>query len=304
MKSYIASSLSPLERLNEARHLYLKHTQNVPENVRNMLEDARRNSAKIESLLGSSASGLKMLDIGPGQHLIQLAYFSVANEVTGIDLDVVLQQLSLSASVQMIRLNGWMRTTKTFVRKIAGIDRKVRSELISQLGVPVMPEFRLMQMDASRLQFQDNCFDVVYSRGAFEHISNPAAVISEIRRVLKPGGLMFVSLHLFTADTGSHDPRILSGHRGDLPFWAHLRPEHEHDVRPNSYLNKLRLADWVKLFGSEMPDCDVVATMDAPDSLRKELDSLRLRGQLRDYSDEELLTAAVEASWRKPAESG
>jgi SAM-dependent methyltransferase len=301
VKSYVAIGLGPLDRLAEARNLYLKHTQNVAQNVHNMLEEARQHSAKMESLLGASISELRMLDIGPGQHLVQLAYFSAENEVAGIDLDVVIEQMNLSGFVQMVRRNGWMRSVKTAVRKIARIDNKVRAELMSQLGIRAMPELRVLQMDASKLTFPDNYFDVVYSRGAFEHISDPGAVISEIRRALKPGGVMFVSLHLFTADTGCHDTRIFINRRGDLPFWAHLRPEYEHDVRSNSYLNRLRLADWVNVFQSEMPGCEVAATMDAPDTLRDELRSLRLQGQLADYSDEELLTAAVEATWRKPA---
>jgi SAM-dependent methyltransferase len=197
-------------------------------------------------------------------------------------------------------LTGWVRTGKTVARKMARIDSKVRTELVSQLRLHVMPELRVLQMNAGRMTFQDNHFDVVYSRAVFEHLSDPVAVVSEIRRVLKPGGVMFVRLHLFTSDSGCHDTRIFVGQRGTLPFWAHLRPEHEQDVRSNTYLNKLRLADWKRIFESEMPGSEVAALGDAGDTERQELRKLRSQRHLTGYSDEELLTATVEVGWRKP----
>jgi ubiquinone/menaquinone biosynthesis C-methylase UbiE len=48
------------------------------------------------------------------------------------------------------------------------------------------------------LLFQNQSFDVVFSHGLLEHLSNPAAAIAEFRRVLKPGGL----IGLRTSDLG------------------------------------------------------------------------------------------------------
>lgn len=48
----------------------------------------------------------------------------------------------------------------------------------------------LQRMDAEELQFADNFFDIVYSWGVIHHADNPQRVISEIHRVLKPGGLL------------------------------------------------------------------------------------------------------------------
>jgi SAM-dependent methyltransferase len=200
----------------------------------------------------------------------------------------------------MARQNGWLRTCKTVGRKIARIDNVMRAELALQLGLNRIPDLRVLQMDAAKMAFPDNQFDVIFSRAVFEHLPNPPAVISEMCRVLKPGGVMFVVLHLFTSDSGCHDTRIFLGKRGGLPFWAHLRPEHENAVRSNSYLNRLRLADWKQMFHSSMPDCKVDALCDAQDLERQELSKLRSKGQLRTYSDEELLSVTVEVSWRKP----
>ena len=43
--------------------------------------------------------------------------------------------------------------------------------------------------DAGKLQFDDDFFDVVISNQVFEHVSDPQKWLSEISRVLKPGGV-------------------------------------------------------------------------------------------------------------------
>lgn len=44
--------------------------------------------------------------------------------------------------------------------------------------------------DAHFLRFADESFDVVYSAAVFEHLACPLRAVQEVRRVLKPGGLM------------------------------------------------------------------------------------------------------------------
>lgn len=46
--------------------------------------------------------------------------------------------------------------------------------------------------DAKKLGFPDNHFDAVISNSIIHHIPDPALVFSEMVRVTKPGGLMFV----------------------------------------------------------------------------------------------------------------
>lgn len=47
----------------------------------------------------------------------------------------------------------------------------------------------LQKIDAEILPFPDATFDIVYSWGVIHHSEKPEAIVSEIRRVLKPGGL-------------------------------------------------------------------------------------------------------------------
>lgn len=52
-------------------------------------------------------------------------------------------------------------------------------------------------MDLYQLEFEDNTFDAVFSMAAFEFVKDPARALSELFRVLKPGGkLMVGTIHL------------------------------------------------------------------------------------------------------------
>jgi SAM-dependent methyltransferase len=48
--------------------------------------------------------------------------------------------------------------------------------------------------DVQRLPFRDASLDLVYATGLFEHVADERAVIAEMRRVLKPGGIVHVEV--------------------------------------------------------------------------------------------------------------
>ena len=66
-------------------------------------------------------------------------------------------------------------------------------------------------MDAHNLQFEDDYFDVVYCLDVVEHCENPYRVLSEIKRVLKRDGILYLSV-----------PNIYRFHRL-LCFWLNRR---------------------------------------------------------------------------------
>jgi demethylmenaquinone methyltransferase / 2-methoxy-6-polyprenyl-1,4-benzoquinol methylase len=51
---------------------------------------------------------------------------------------------------------------------------------------------RLVQADASDMPFADAEFDLVCSFNAFEHVTDPEAVLREAIRVTKPGGAIYL----------------------------------------------------------------------------------------------------------------
>lgn len=69
---------------------------------------------------------------------------------------------------------------------------------ISEVGInkakECLPGLMFHQMNADSLQFQDNLFDVVTSNQLLEHVENPEIVIKEMLRVLKPKGILLITV--------------------------------------------------------------------------------------------------------------
>ncbi len=60
--------------------------------------------------------------------------------------------------------------------------------------VPAGGSLRTVCADARRLPFRDGDFDVVIAAEVLEHINDDSAAIAELRRVLRPGGLIAVTV--------------------------------------------------------------------------------------------------------------
>jgi ubiquinone/menaquinone biosynthesis C-methylase UbiE len=62
-------------------------------------------------------------------------------------------------------------------------------------GIDIHPLSKFIKGDITRLPFKGNSFDSVYSNSVIDHLSNPEEFISEIKRVLKKSGRMYISLN-------------------------------------------------------------------------------------------------------------
>jgi SAM-dependent methyltransferase len=67
--------------------------------------------------------------------------------------------------------------------------------------------------DARIMPFSDASMDVVLITQVLEHIPDPIAVIGEIRRVLKPGGTLLLSV-----------PSIFPQHGSPGDYWRYMPP--------------------------------------------------------------------------------
>lgn len=110
-------------------------------------------------LLDSLAPGMTLLDVGcgPGTITADLAERLGEGSVVGIDLAEAVVELA-------------------------------REQHPSSAGAKL--EFRVG--DVYALEFEDATFDVVYAHQVLQHLGRPVEALVEMRRVLKPGGLLAV----------------------------------------------------------------------------------------------------------------
>jgi SAM-dependent methyltransferase len=92
------------------------------------------------------------------------------------------------------------------------------------------PNFRSLRGNAQLVPFPDESFDFVFSSNAFHHISALDSALFEMRRVLRPGGLVFANFGpIWSAPDGSHVEDVTFGgcsynfwEQRFIPDWYHL----------------------------------------------------------------------------------
>ena len=91
--------------------------------------------------------------------------------------------------------------------KVTGVDLTPRSIDISRQHLAVYGECGDFAIaDCEQLPFASESFDVAYSNGVLHHTPDTARAVSEIHRVLRPGG----------------QARVMLYHRGSLAYWGHV----------------------------------------------------------------------------------
>lgn len=107
-----------------------------------------------------------------------------------------------------------------------------------------------------KCRFDDSSFDVVTLLDVIEHIAEPASILMEINRVLKPGGIFFVeSCPMYYSPVGSH---LWGPFPKETMPWAHLYKNFYHELLPKSdvsgqilswflQLNKITYSEFLSL---------------------------------------------------------
>jgi SAM-dependent methyltransferase len=113
--------------------------------------------------------------------------------------------------------------------------------------------------DGLKMPVESASVDFVASHSVFEHVTDVRAVLCEVNRILKGGGLFFLTINpLYYSSWGSHG--TLKDHVTRLPPWEHLNNASPHylcDCPPQlrsqefngCYLNKIRMSDLLAHIG-------------------------------------------------------
>ena len=129
-----------------------------------------------------------VLDFGCGEGLMAKGLARLAREVHGVDVMPMFGQL------------------------------EERFERMFGAGNPFPPVTLRLVQAGELLPYEDGAFDAVFAWSVFEHVANVPYVLSEIHRVIRPGGAFFLQISpLYFSAQGGHLWNIL-----DEP-WIHLR---------------------------------------------------------------------------------
>jgi SAM-dependent methyltransferase len=127
---------------------------------------------------GISLAGSRVLDLGCGDGIISLGLLrrGGAAEVTGIDL--------------------------------VDVDLPFLQRVATAHGEPALREderLRFRRSEPDMVPLPDESVDIVTAWSVFEHVSEPAKLLADVKRVLRPGGVLFIQIWpMFNSEHGSH----------------------------------------------------------------------------------------------------
>lgn len=77
--------------------------------------------------------------------------------------------------------------------EVVGVDRDAGSVAQARSTWAGVAGLRFEEADGAALPFDDDAFDVAFLHAVLQHVESPAAVLAEVRRVVRPGGVVGVA---------------------------------------------------------------------------------------------------------------
>ena len=295
-KSYATFGLT--RSLRQVKHAIADRSQ-ADQHMNGLVDWVKLDESRIEHLLGEPVRNKNILEIGPGQGMERAQYFGVHNKVDGLDYDVIPRGFQPDQYVKMVKANGLGRLAKTVGRKII-VGGANRTAWAKQLGVDKLNDPTFFHGDICTMVPKSNHYDVVTSWSVFEHVADPHQAVANVIDALKPGGVFYISLHLYTCNNGHHDMRSFTGDGNALPLFAHLRPSQQHHVTESCYLNRWRLNQYREVLNELAPGhTEWLEKYEHEDVFKPQL-TPDMWEELSDYTNDELFTCNLVYAWKKP----
>lgn len=150
---------------------FFEHYRSAPQRVVDVLADA-----------GVPLAGRRVADVGCGDGIIDLGLFALAAPEALIGYDIQ-------------------------PTDVAALEREARTYGV--IGSALPSGLRFESCDPHAVPADDAAFDVVVTWSTFEHVREPLSMLREIRRILRPGGHLFLQIW----------PMYHSGHGAHLWPW-------------------------------------------------------------------------------------
>jgi SAM-dependent methyltransferase len=258
---------------------------------------------RFNSIVSKISSGngdlrnAEILEIGCGDGINTLLFgLYGVKRVTGIDLD--LRLYNRDEKGQALR-----RLAESLVKKAKSLNYPQNTNNSSMA---------MLKMDATRMGFADNRFDLIISRSVLEHIQSIDDLSSEIDRVLRPGGIVFHEIDPYYWIRGCHKRGLVN-----IP-WAHARltPDEyyrfvletegkqkaEKRLKRLNTLNRLSLKQWKTYFENksfEILNWEEIASPFAEEVLKEMPDVVRTI--IPGITKNDLITGRIRVTLKKPS---
>lgn len=254
---------------------------------------------RLESSLVESQQGWSILDMGCGYHYpLVLLFSNQVRDVAGADLERCFfrdGRLRLFASRRkgrgrLLRAVEWAGPRYSWYKRYYSHLERFAGRRLDHA------QARLCTYDGMHLPFRSGHFDAVVSNAVLEQVADLPAFVSEVSRVLRPGGVVDMLWHNYYSPSGSYVTDWKASP------WAHLLGERE----PPSHLNRRRPEEFFACFSAEL-DVSAPVGVDRAHRISGEEGFLpegvlteKLGEKLAAYPRELLTTRAYLLQGRKP----
>lgn len=102
-----------------------------------------------------------------------------------------------------------MSLLSTLAERVIGVDAELRGVELASAQLDAFPNCRVAGASSYALPFRSAAFDVIVLADVIEHLEHPELCAREMRRVLAPGGVAYVTTPL--------------GRPGRVPGWNHVK---------------------------------------------------------------------------------
>jgi SAM-dependent methyltransferase len=185
-------------------------------------EEADRRLAEVRRLLDDDAfaTGERTSEADPraGYRAWSESYDEPGNPIVALEQPVVWSLIeTMPPGRALDAACGTGRHTRRLVElghEVTGTD--LTPEMLQRAAASI-PQATFLEADLRRLPAEDESFDLVVCGLALSHLAELGDAVTELARVLRPGGRMVISvLHPFQAHLGWHAP--FSDERGERAF--------------------------------------------------------------------------------------
>jgi len=240
------------------RDLFTYHLRSTREFAAHDVENVYRKAMRDLSAAGvQSLHGKRVLDLGCGQRFpFSLMAVASGAQVVALDMSYVKPEVLPAYFLHALSANGLNRAARSAVRRLF-FDRKYYGQLETSFGAPLLKgarsiDFILADPQASKYPLTDCSFDLIASNAVLEHVQDVGMFFSEIRRLLKTGGVFYGIIHNYFSLSGGHNLLWAYPDQSpttDVPPWDHLR---KNRFPSHVYLNRLLPEEFRKIAASHL----------------------------------------------------